>query len=159
MEKLRRVFDGTFNCRLAGLLLAVSIFVLYANSIPNKFVWDDEDQIVNNQVMRDYRNLPEILTSSTFYAGGAGLSGGFYRPAVSVSYVLNYQLWGLKPWAFRIFQILFHILNALLIFFIIRKIFSDNGASDGVGAAFLTALLFAVHPANVESVAYIASVG
>lgn len=145
--------------RIAGLFLAVLVMVLYANSLPNKFIWDDEEQIVNNQVIRDVGNLPEILTSSTFYAGGAGLSGGFYRPMVSFSYLLNYQIWGLHPWAFRIFQILFHILNVLLVFFILQKIFRDNEVPDGRAISFLVALLFAIHPVNVEAVAYIASVG
>lgn len=159
MERLRRILGRPFSNSLAASLLVAAVIGVYANSVPNKFIWDDEEQIVNNQVIRDYRNLPEILISSTFYAGGAGLSGGFYRPLVSSSYLLNYQIWGLNPWAFRIFQILFHILNVLLVFFILKRLLQDNGVPDGKAISFLAALLFAVHPANVESVAYIASVG
>ncbi|MDO8561511.1 MAG: tetratricopeptide repeat protein [bacterium] len=158
MEQLL-LFKKPISNSLAGLFLVVVVLALYANALPNTFVWDDEEQIVNNQVIRDFGNLPEILTSSTFYAGGAGLSGGFYRPMVSFSYIVNYQLWGLHPWGFRIFQILFHILNALLVFFILQRFLRDNEVSDGRVISFLVALLFAIHPANVEAVAYIASVG
>ncbi len=59
-------------------IIAVIGFLVYVNSLPNGFVWDDEEQIVNNLVIRDWKNLPLLFESSTFYAGGAGLSGGFY---------------------------------------------------------------------------------
>lgn len=134
-------------------------FLLYAISLPNAFVWDDEEQIVNNQVIHDIRSIPQFFTSSTFYAGGAGLSGGFYRPLVSLSYTLNYQIWGLHAWGFRLVQIGFHLLNTLLVFFLISKLLSLARFPWAKTAALFSSLLFAVHPANVEAVAYIASFG
>lgn len=143
---------------LLGTILIVGFFV-YVNALPNGFVWDDEEQIVNNTVIREWQNLPLFFTSSTFYAGGAGLSGGFYRPLVSLSYFLNYQIWGLIPLGFRLFQIIFHLLNLVLIFFILRKIFNEQKIKYGNEISTLATLLFTVHPANVESVIYLASLG
>ena len=70
------------NSHIVLALVLVGFFV-YVNALPNAFVWDDEEQIVANSVLRDPGNFFQILTSSTFYAGGAGLTGGFYRPLVS----------------------------------------------------------------------------
>ncbi len=140
-------------------IIAVIGFLVYVNSLPNGFVWDDEEQIVNNLVIRDWKNLPLLFESSTFYAGGAGLSGGFYRPLVSLSYMANYQLWGLNPLGFRLFQICLHLLNSILIFFIFRKIFSLQKIKYRNEISALSALFWAIHPANVESVVYLASIG
>jgi len=140
------------------IFLAVVVLGVYANSLSNAFVWDDEEQIVNNQVIRDINNLPQILTSSTFTTGGGGLSGSFYRPLVSLFYFLNYQIWGPQSWGFHLFQIIFHLANVVLVYLLLEKILSDFGISHFKESAFLTTLIFAVHPANVESVAYIGGI-
>lgn len=137
---------------LLCILMGVG-FLVYANSLPNSFVWDDGEQIVNNAAIRSFSNLPELFKGSTFSSGGGSLSGTFYRPLVPVSYLLNYHIFGLEAWGFRMFQIVFHLLNIALLFFLIEKLFSSRAV------AFLAALFFAVHPANVESVAYVASIG
>ncbi len=150
-------------------------FLVFCNSLLNDFVWDDEEQIVNNLVIRDWSNLKLAFTSSTFYAGGAGLSGGFYRPLVTLSYFFNYRLWQLEPFGYHLFQICFHLANAALLFCLLKKILSPEDGSREISKtrsrdiafskkysheiAGLSALLFAIHPANTESVAYIACIG
>lgn len=144
---------------VAIILILIAGFLVYINALPNGFVWDDEEQIVNNAVIRDWENLPLLFTSSTFYAGGAGLSGGFYRPIVSLSYLFNYHVWGLMPFGFRIFQLLFHLFNLVLIFYLLKKILDNQKIQNSMTVAGLAVLLFAVQPANVESVAYLGSIG
>jgi tetratricopeptide (TPR) repeat protein len=143
---------------IAAILIAAGFFV-YANSLSNSFVWDDEEQVVNNTVIRDWNNAGLIFKSSTFYAGGAGLSGGFYRPLVTLSYFWNYSYWGLNPFGYHLTQLLIHCANAFLVFYLLKTIFEKNNIKNGRFAALAAALIFAVHPANVESVAYIGSVG
>ena len=143
---------------IVTILVFAALFV-YANALPNGFVWDDEEQVANNTVIRDWRNLPLVFASSTFYAGGAGLQGGFYRPLVTLSYFIDYRLWGLNPAGYRFIQLLFHTANVLLVYFLLKIFFAKNNLEYGDLAAGLAALLFAVHPANVESVAYIGSIG
>jgi tetratricopeptide (TPR) repeat protein len=140
------------------LILALSFFI-YANALFNDFVWDDEEQVVYNTVIRDLRNLPLIFTSSTFYAGGAGLSGGFYRPLVTLSYFINYRLWGLEPAGYRLMQILIHAANIALLYYLLKKILSDNQALYSDYIAAFCALCFAIHPASVESVVYVGCIG
>lgn len=145
-------------------------FFAYTNALLNDFVWDDEEQIVKNDTIKDPKNLPAIFSSSTFYAGGAGLSGGFYRPLVNLFYLANYQIWGLNPFGYHLIQTLFHLLNLLLLFFLLERILDDQtvlsapcrgnrGIKDSEIVAGLAVLLFAVHPANVESVAYAGCAG
>jgi len=144
------------------LYLALIIILgssVYLNAIPNDFVWDDGRQVVGNLFIHDWRNLPLFFASSTFYTGEATLSGVFYRPFVSVSYLLNYSIFGSKSFGFHLFQIFFHLLNSILIFFIISRIFSLENVKYSQEIAFLSAILFTVHPANVESVTFIGSVG
>ena len=59
--------------------------VLYLPSLGNGFVWDDEEQIVNNAFIRDWRNLPVVFAGSTFGGGGTVTpTGGYYKPMMSV---------------------------------------------------------------------------
>ena len=144
---------------LAVIFLLAAGFAVNVNALQNGFLWDDQTQVVKNIIIRSWENLPAIFASSTFYNGGASLSGSFYRPLVSFSYLLNYSVWGLNPFGFRLFQIFFHLINIVLIFFLLKKIFSEEGIGYGDQAAFLAALIFAVHPANAESVIYIGCIG
>lgn len=145
--------------KLFIIILLIAGFLCYINALPNNFVWDDEEQIVNNVFIRQWRNFPSIFTSSTFYGGYEKPWGGFYRPWVTLSYMLNYTLWGLKPFGYHLFQIFFHLANIILVFFVLRKIFSTQNIQHSEEISFLAALLFAVHPVNTESVGYIASIG
>jgi len=145
--------------KFVALVLVLACFFVYANAQLNQFVWDDEEQVVNNTVIRDWNNIGMVFKSSTFYAGGAGLSGGFYRPLVTLSYFWNYAYWGLNPFGYHLMQLIFHIANAFLVFYLLKKILDRERFPSGNLAAFFTALIFAVHPANVESVAYVGSIG
>lgn len=91
MEKIDKFF---LSNKVVAAVLAAACFFVYANALTNEFVWDDEEQIVNNTVICDWDNFPLIFTFSTLYAGGAGLSGGFCRPLVTLSYFWNYMHWG-----------------------------------------------------------------
>ena len=141
-----------------GILLLAG-FLCYINALPNKFLWDDEEQIVNNAFIKKGSNFPLAFSSSTFYSGQEKPIGGFYRPWVTLSYMFLYRLFGLRPSFFHLFQIFFHLLNIVLVFFVLRKILSVQLVKNPDKISFFAALLFAVHPANVESAGYIASVG
>ena len=67
-----------------------------------------------------------------------------------LSHILDYQLFGLKPWGHHLINVLFHALNAALVFMLLRQLTGATWRSLSVAA------LFAVHPLRVESVAWIA---
>jgi len=132
------------------LIIFLIGFLVYVNILGNGFVWDDEEQVVNNPYIKSFSSLPQIFTGSTFQTGGAGLSGWYFKPLMSFWFMLNYKIWGLRPWGFHLTQLLLHLLNSVLVFLIFKKFFNKN-------LVFLLTLIFCIHPANVESVAYISA--
>jgi len=139
-------------------LIFIIGFIVYLNIFPNGFVWDDEEQIVNNTLIQNLSNLPQLLTSSTFQTGGTGtLSGYYYRPTMTISFMANFALWKLNPFGYHFFQLMIHLLNASLVFLILNYLFQDRKLKNSSLIALAVALIWLVHPANVEAVGYIAS--
>lgn len=139
------------------LLLLVAGAVVYFNSLFNGFVWDDEEQIVKNPLVQSWSNIPLIFKSSTFYGGGAAPTGWFYRPMMTLSYLINWNLWGGRAFGFHLFQVIIHLLNSILIFGVFEGILGREKIPRVKLPSFFVALIFAVHPGNVEAVAYIAA--
>ena len=126
--------------------------VVYSFGLFNGFVWDDEEQIVNNVFVHSIKNIPILFQSSTFNNGGAGLSGGtYYRPLMMTFFSFVYNIFGPNPFFFHFFQLVFHILTAILIYYLFNHFFKE-------GISFFLALIFLVHPGNVETVAYISAI-
>jgi hypothetical protein len=126
--------------------------LVYGFSLFNGFVWDDEEQIVNNVFVHSVKNIPLLFQSSTFNTGGAGISvGTYYRPLMMTFFSFVYQLFGPNPFFFHLFQLFFHILTAILIYLVFKHFLKEI-------IAFFMALIFLIHPAGVESVAYISAV-
>ncbi|MCD6065793.1 MAG: transrane and repeat-containing protein [Bacteroidetes bacterium] len=113
--------------------------VLYADFVN----YDDPDYVLNNSFLKHFsiKNTVFLLKSSKI---------DMFIPLTQFSYLLDYSLGGMKAFGFHLCSLLLHILNAILIFFLVRKI------SGKEPAAFFIALLFAIHPLHVESVAWIA---
>jgi hypothetical protein len=134
------------------LLLVFVGLLLYLPSLPNKFVWDDEEQVVANTAVHSLSQLPAIFSGSTFNSGGSERLGGlYYKPLMSASFAVIYTVFGASPWAFHLLQISLHIGTTLLLFIILQKLWEKEWAS------LTAALLFLIHPQNVETVVYISS--
>ncbi|MCX5715542.1 MAG: tetratricopeptide repeat protein [Candidatus Omnitrophica bacterium] len=135
-----------------GLIISLIIaagLVAYSNSLFNQFVWDDNQIIVQNEYIRDFKHLPQIFLSDLFHFGYA--PGNFYRPVQTLSYAIDHRIWGMNPFGYHLTSVALHILAAILIFFLIRLIFQNSAI------AFLTGLLFVIHPIHTEAVSYISS--
>jgi len=127
------------------MILVLVGIVIYANSFSNSFVWDDELLITGNNSIRSFRNLPRFFTSEL----APEIGGNFYRPLQSLSYAIDYLLWGLKPFGYHLTNVLIHISNAILIYLIFYLLVGHRRL------ALLTALFFLVHPVQTEAVTYI----
>jgi len=138
-------------------ILIVLTFFIYTSSLFNSFVWDDEEQIVNNTVIKHLSNIPSLFTSSTFNTGGAGLSGWYYKPLMPIVFSINFFIWGLNPFGFHLFDVILHLANGVLIFIFFKKLFDFSRYAFPKTLSFILAALFLIHPANAESVAYISS--
>ncbi|MFA5096694.1 MAG: hypothetical protein WC478_05080, partial [Candidatus Omnitrophota bacterium] len=129
------------------LALAVSCLIVYANSLPNPFIWDDEGIVLKNPYLASWANLPKAFTSDLYPGITAG--SNFYRPLQTVSYIWDYHLWELEPFGYHLTNIILQALVSFLVFLFSRVILKD------IKAAFAAALLFALHPVHTEAVAYI----
>jgi hypothetical protein len=129
------------------LLIIILGTVVYANTFKNSFVWDDKFLITNNEYIKDWSHIQEIFKINLFHS--AIREGNFYRPIQSLSLMFDYSLWRLNPFGYHLTNLLLHILNAILIYFLIEIISRNKKIS------LITSLLFLVHPIHTEAVTYI----
>jgi tetratricopeptide (TPR) repeat protein len=128
--------------RIAFLCLAILIAATLAFYLPAfnaGFIWDDDDYVTHNETLRSLNGLKRI-----WFDIGATPQ---YYPLVHTIFWLEYHLWGLHPSGYHITNIILHIMNALLIWLILKKL--------DLRAAWFSAMIFALHPVHVESVAWI----
>lgn len=97
--------EGITRYRHTKLLFAVLLVVIvcgvYGNSLHNGFVWDDHEIIVDNPVNKDWSNIGTVFSQADDLMRGAGVSAPFYRPVNRLSYLVDYQLYGLNPLGYR----------------------------------------------------------
>ena len=132
-------------------VIAALAALFYSNSFGNFFVWNDWTLIIENFLIKDWRNLPEIFASA-FWKPLLGEPPQIYRPLVLVSFMADFFLWGLKPWGYHLTNICLHVLNSFLAYFLMRFYVSPAIALTG-------SLLFAVHHVQTEAVTYVSGRG
>ncbi|MFO0703230.1 MAG: tetratricopeptide repeat protein [Patescibacteria group bacterium] len=141
--------------------------LLFAKSIPYEFVWDDEEQIVNNTVIHHISNAPQFFSGSTFNTGGSGsLSGVYYRPIMLFYFSNIYSLFGASPSVYHFIQILLHIIVSFCVYLLIRKLLVQESMKEislkklkYIDLLSLAAsVIYLISPLNVESVVYISAV-
>jgi tetratricopeptide (TPR) repeat protein len=132
---------------IAALLIAALGFIVYANSLGGKFVYDDEYLVKDNAYIKSLSRLPKVFTEDV--GSGADRSYSFYRPVAMITYALDYSIWRLNTTGYHLTNAILHILAALSVYWLINILFANNILSLG------TALLFVVHPAHTEAVSYI----
>jgi hypothetical protein len=125
----------------------VLVAICYANSFPNEFLSDDYMLVAVNPVIRTITPIRYLL--SPFW-GDNNSEYGIYRPAVILSFSLDYSVW--KRWepGFHLTNMLLHALNGVLVFVLARGLLGSVPAAGAAGAIFLA------HPVHAESVASIA---
>jgi tetratricopeptide (TPR) repeat protein len=136
------------------ILLAVIAFAVYANSLSNDFVFDDESVVLGDPTITQLSSIPEYFTGQ---AGFHKVIGRYYRPVVSSSYALDYALWGINPFGFHLTNVIIHVINTLLVFKLLLLIFgiTEYKNSPGFYAVLLGTAIFAVHPVHTEAVTWI----
>ncbi|MFH1827063.1 MAG: hypothetical protein ABH812_01355 [bacterium] len=141
------------NKKTSIILLIVIGFILYFNIFFNGFVWDDEEFIINNPAIQSVLNIPSFYLNQSNDIGGASFSNIYYRPVTSTFITLIYSLLGPTPFFFHLFQISFHIINAILIYLVFSYFFKKPKSLP-----FFLASIFLVHPANVEAIAWMSAI-
>jgi tetratricopeptide (TPR) repeat protein len=137
------------------LLISLLGVLFFSNHLNNPFQFDSVAYIVNNANLKN----PETLLSFEFWKKEF-LARGLLR----ISLALNAYLDDFRPFGYHIFNLAFHILNALLLFFVLEKSLRRFGM-EAVGwgskrirsVSFFSAVFFLCHPIQTESVIYIMS--
>lgn len=121
-----------------GLVLAALTVAAYGPAMRGGFVWDDALYLRDNPIVRAPDGLRRIWCTTEFPE---------YFALSNTSFWFEYRLWGDNPVGYRVTNITLHIANALLLWLLLSRL--------GLPGSFWAALLFAVHPVAVESVAWI----
>jgi tetratricopeptide (TPR) repeat protein len=148
--------------RLAALgwvfLIGLAACLPYSVALRSPFVFDDEKLVLENETIRDLRRMPETFDIFSTRWDALELRAN-YRPLRFLSYAIDYQItrWifgdfrpeALPTVVFHVHNLVLHVLNALLLVAIGRRLLGDRAA------ALVLGLLFALHPLMTEAVTYV----
>ncbi len=135
------------------LLLAVVSLLVYGNTLRNGYVLDDAVVTIKNSIVtQGFKGIPELMVTPRMKGVGY-FKNDNYRPLTLSMFAAEYEIFGPNPAAGHFFNILFFAGSVVLLFLFIDKLFERKK----MAVAFITALLFALHPIHTEVVANIKS--
>jgi len=134
-----RLLSSRSRAWLFGLLLAAVTIVVYRPAWNGGFIWDDDSYVTNNELLTAPDGLRRIWFSLE--------SPSQYFPLVYTAFRIEHALWGLTPSGYHWVNLLLHVANALLVWQVLVRL--------KVPGAWLAGAIFALHPVQVESVAWI----
>ena len=133
-------------------IIALLTLLFYIPTLRGMYIWDDDQWLTNNPTMTAPDGLSRIWTDPD--------ASPHYYPLVFTTFWIEHKLWAFgspgpdgitRPVGYHFDNLLLHIGSALLIFATLRRLKLPGGELG----AWLAALLFAIHPVNVESVAWV----
>jgi tetratricopeptide (TPR) repeat protein len=136
-----------------AVMLCLIITAAYLPSFSGEFILDDRPFVKENAYLQRFHSPASyLLQEDGIRESESGrFHSGYYRPLVSLTYTLDFKLWGMNPRGFRATNLILHLGTCLILFQLTRLL-----AGGGV-APFLAVLVYGLHPANTEAVAWIAS--
>jgi len=158
--KMPEVKDSRWLVTGICIFLAAIVWVVFGQALHHEFVnYDDDQYVYDNPMVTQGLKLSGIAWAfTTSYSA-------YWHPLTWLSHMLDCQLWGLNAGDHHLTNVLFHAANALLLFMVLRRM-TGLRPGEGAGAAArpagtlwpsaFVAALFAIHPLNVESVAWVA---
>jgi tetratricopeptide (TPR) repeat protein len=139
VERLRRR-NVTPGLELLGAMgIAICVVAAYWPTLHGGYIWDDPQHVSENMALRSLDGLRRLWIQR-------GVIPQYY-PLTHTTFWIEYHLWGLAPEGYHAVNLLLHAANALLVWRLLDRL--------RVPGAFLAAAIFAVHPIQVESVAWI----
>ena len=126
------------------LICILATIIVFLPSLFNGWVnWDDPDFVYNNPLIKDvsFQGIRNIFkTNHTI---------GAFIPVILLSWMVDYSIWGLNPMGFHITNLVIHLINVILLFFLVNKL------TKKPWIILVTTLLFGIHPMRVEAVAWV----
>jgi protein O-mannosyl-transferase len=138
-EVAGRLFSSRRRAFIFALVLAVVTILVYRPAWNGGFLWDDDAYIINNELLTAPNGLQRIWFSLD--------SPSQYFPLVYTTFRIEHALWGLNPTGYHWVNLLLHVANALLVWAVLARL--------KVPGAWLAGAIFALHPVQAESVAWI----
>jgi protein O-mannosyl-transferase len=141
----------SFNKRHILIIIILTALV-YLPASQGSFLFDDNYLIKDNSYIREGHSVSSYLSQEDGIADEIDKGvyhTGYYRPFTNFTYHFDYLLWGMNARGFRTTNIILHILNVLLLYLLINYLFLNKNA------AFFSAMIFALHPANTEAISII----
>ena len=138
-EIARRIFSPRGRALIFAVVLAAVTIFAYRPAWHGGFLWDDDAYIINNQLLTAPDGWQRIWFSLD--------SPSQYFPLTYSTFRIEHALWGLNTTGYHWVNLLLHVANALLVWAVLARL--------GVPGSWLAAAIFALHPVQVESVAWI----
>ena len=130
--------DSKRPLRLGVIFIVFATITAYRPAINGGFIWDDDDYVTNNDLLHSGAGLVRLWEPGHTHQ---------YYPVVFTTFWAEYHLWRLDPLGYHVVNVLLHVANALLLWRIMSVL--------GIPGAWMIGAVFALHPMNVESVAWI----
>ena len=138
-EIARRIFSPRGRALIFAVVLAAVTILAYRPAWHGGFLWDDDDYIIKNELLTAPHGWQRIWFSLD--------SPSQYFPLTYSTFRIEHALWGLNTTGYHWVNLLLHVGNALLVWAVLARL--------GVPGSWLAAAIFALHPVQVESVAWI----
>lgn len=122
-----------------GVVLVLAVAIAYQQVWHAGYIWDDDSYVTKNATLRDLHGLWRIWFELA--------ATPQYYPLVHTSFWIEHHLWGLNPLGYHLVNLVLHAIAAILLWRALIRL--------GIPGAWLAAAIFAVHPVEVESVAWI----
>ena len=155
MEKSGLSFSAFFKSSLPYVVLISVVSLVYIPVAGHDFLyqWDDQWVVMNHYTSGGFNwdNISRIFTD--FYHGQ-------YAPLNELNYLFIYAVSGYSPLPFHLVSLCWHLANVCLVYLFIKKLLSLKYGTGFEGSglvSFFTALLWGIHPVNVESVAWLSA--
>src|SRR5215470_15944165 len=138
-EIAKRIFSSRARALIFAVVLAAVTIFAYRPAWPGGFLWDDDAYIINNELLTASDGWQRIWFSLD--------SPSQYFPLTYSIFRIEHALWGLNTTGYHWVNFLLHVANALLVWAVLARL--------RIPGAWLAAAIFALHPVQVESVAWI----
>ncbi len=128
------------------LLIILVTYLAYVNILGNGFVWDDSTTFLGWPEIRDWQDITELLAGEN-----PPRHEGRYRPLVSIAYGIANSLFGYNPLYYHLLSVFIHLTCTILVYLIVKQM------TGKALLAFMTSLLFGVHPIHTEAVTFMSA--
>ncbi|CAN5593570.1 hypothetical protein BH20VER3_BH20VER3_05450 [soil metagenome] len=139
-------------------LLALFGLLVHAPALSGQLVWDDDYLARDNPFIKSPLLILEAFRHHLFLDSFSG----HYRPVQNISFMVDYFFWNSNTFGYHLTNVLLHIGSGILLYFLLRRLLrsllGSNSGNEAVSLpilAFVTALLWVVHPVHSAAVDYI----